>query len=259
MPDTHTFVVPTFGRPAWLAECLESLRAQTVRSRILVTTSTPNEEVQTIAAAQDVPVVVNPECGGIGADWNFALAQAPAGWVTIAHQDDWYAPAYAERCLEGGATTPRPLLVFSSCTEVFEETGREVGNVAIKRAICEAVFAGGSAITARWRKRLLLSFADPIPCPAVMLYRDAAPRFAFERGWKCGLDWAAWLELARHEGAFVYVREALVRRRVHPGCTTQVNLDARAEEDSRILRQLWPAPVAGIIAAMYARSHRQYR
>jgi glycosyltransferase involved in cell wall biosynthesis len=259
MTAPHTFVVPTFGRPAWLADCLGSLRQQTVRSHILITTSTPNDDVLAVDAAHDVAVIVNPVSAGIAADWNFALQQAPTSCVTLAHQDDWYAPTYAERCLEAGAAAQRPLLVFSAADERSEETGRDVGNVAVKRAICETVFLGQSAIAARWRKHLLLAFADPIPCPAVMLYRDAAPAFAFESGWTCGLDWVAWLDLARRDGAFVYVREALVRRRVHPACTTQINLDARAAEDLRILRGLWPAPVAGVIARLYERGHRPYR
>jgi hypothetical protein len=204
-------------------------------------------------------VIVNPVCAGIAADWNFALAQASTPWVTLAHHDDWYAPSFVERCLAAGAAARHPLLVFSSADEHDADTGCDVDNVFVKRAICEAVFLGRSAIAARWRKQLLLAFADPIPCPAVMLYREAARDFAFASGWKTGLDWVAWLELARREGAFVYVRESLIRRRVHASCTTQINLQARADEDQRILRGLWPAPVAAIIGLAYARSRRQYQ
>jgi len=254
----HTFVVPTYGRPAWLAECLESLQRQTVASPIVVTTSTPNEHVSAVTAAHRVPLIVNPVSNGIAADWNFALAQASTPWVTIAHHDDWYAPAFAERCLEAGRAARDPLLVFSSAEEYAEGTTGQVDNVIVKRAICEAVFLGRPAIAARWRKRLLLAFADPIPCPAVMLYREAARDFAFASGWKTGLDWVAWLELARREGAFVYVREPLMRHRVHASCATQIDLQARADEDMRILRGLWPSPLAAIVSRAYARSRRQY-
>jgi len=254
----HAFVVPTFGHPAFLSQCLESLRCQTRTSPIVVTTSTPNDHVRAVAAAHDVPVVVNPVSAGIAADWNFALAQAPAPWVTLAHQDDMYAPTYVERCLSAGRAARNPLLVFSSASERLEETGRDVENVWMKRVICDAVFLGRPAIAARWRKRLLLAFADPIPCPTVMLYREAAPAFAFESGWKTGLDWVAWLDLAGREGSFVYVREPLVHRRVHATCATQLDLQARGEEDMRILRSQWPAPVAALLGRLYERSRRQY-
>jgi glycosyltransferase involved in cell wall biosynthesis len=258
MSAPHTFVVPAFGHPAWLDECLDSLRQQTRPSSIVVTTSTPNEQVTGVAAAHGVPVVVNAVCGGIAMDWNFALAQATTPWVTLAHQDDWYAPAYTERCLAAGSAARGPLLVFCGADERAEATGREVDNVLIKRALCESIFLGGAAISARWRKRLLLSFADPIPCPTVMLYREAARDFAFADGWKTALDWVAWLDLAGRDGAFVYVREPLVRRRVHAACATQIDLEARADEDMRILHRLWPAPLAAIIGRAYARSRRQY-
>jgi len=254
----HTFVVPTFGHPAFLVQCLESLRRQTVPSPILVTTSTPNDHVRAVAAAHHVPVVVNPVSAGIAADWNFALAQSPTPWVTLAHQDDTYAPTYVERCLTAGSAARNPLLVFSSASERREETGQDVENVRMKRLICDAVFLGSPAIAARWRKRLLLAFADPIPCPTVMLYREAAREFAFASGWKTGLDWVAWLDLAKRDGSFVYVREPLVQRRVHAGCATQVDLQARGEEDMRILRSQWPAPVAALIGRLYERSRRQY-
>jgi glycosyltransferase involved in cell wall biosynthesis len=253
MAPAHTFVVPAFGHPQWLADCLRSLRHQTLASTVVVTTSTPNAHISSAAAAHDVPVIVNPVCGGIAADWNFALAQASTPWVTLAHQDDWYDPTYAERCLAAGTAAARPLLVFSAADERMEETGQRVENVLIKRAICEAVFLGRGAIDARWRKRLLLSFADPIPCPAVMLYREAAREFTFTSGWKTGLDWVAWLDLATRDGSFVYVRTALVRRRVHAACATQTDLQARADEDMKILRGLWPAPVAAALARVYAR------
>jgi glycosyltransferase involved in cell wall biosynthesis len=255
---SHTFVVPAFGRPAWLTECLDSLQRQTIASSVVVTTSTPNEHVTAVTAAHGVRLVVNPVCDGIAADWNFALAQASTPWVTIAHQDDWYAPTFAERCLAAGSAARDPLLVFSSANEQADDTDRQVDNVLVKRAICEAIFLGRPVIAARWRKRLLLAFADPIPCPAVMLYREAARDFAFASGWKTGLDWVAWLDLAGREGAFVYVREPLMRRRVHASCATQIDLQARADEDMRILRGLWPSPLASMIGRAYARSRRQY-
>jgi glycosyltransferase involved in cell wall biosynthesis len=254
----HAFVVPTFGHPAFLAQCLHSLRQQTVNSPIVVATSTPNDYVRAVAAAHHVPVVVNPVSAGIAADWNFALAQASASWVTLAHQDDTYAPTYVERCLSAGSAARNPLLVFSSASERLEESGQDVDNVRLKRVICDAVFLGRPAIAARWRKRLLLAFADPIPCPTVMLYRGAAREFMFASGWKTGLDWVAWLDLADREGSFVYVREPLVHRRVHAACATQIDLQARGDEDMRILRSQWPPPVAALIGRLYERSRRQY-
>ena len=257
MDGAHAFVVPAFGRPPWLAECLESLQQQTVRSRILIATSTPNEHITEIARRSGIEVRVNPTSAGIASDWNFAIVLAPARWVTLAHQDDWYAPTYTERCLTAAARSRAPLMVFSSALE--RTTDRAVTqHPRIKRLLCETAFLGQPTIGSSWRKRLLLSFGDPIPCPTVMLNRALRPGFLFPPGFDTALDWAAWLDLARQPGDFVYVREPLVHRRVHPSSATHVHLASRKEEDERVLKSLWPAPIAGLIGRLYAAGRRKY-
>ena len=257
MDPAHAFVVPAFGQPPWLTQCLESLQQQTVRSRIVIATSTPNDHIASIARQFDVPVRVNPVAAGIGPDWNFALAAADTRWVTLAHQDDWYAPTYTERCLTAAGQSSAPLLVFSSALE-RDSDGAAARHPRIKRLLCEMAFVGRTVIASPRRKTLLLSFGDPIPCPTVMLHRSSLPDFAFPSGFDAALDWAAWLELARRPGEFVYVREPLVHRRVHRLSATHIHLDARAREDDRILRRLWPRPIAAAIGALYAAGRRRY-
>ena len=257
MDAAHAFVVPAFGQPPWLAQCLESLQQQTVRSRILIATSTPNEHIAGVARRFDVAVRINPVAAGIGSDWNFALAAADAHWVTLAHQDDWYAPTYTEQCLMAAGESAAPLLVFSSALEQSSDE-RDVRHPRVKRLLCEMAFLGQPEIVSRRRKTLLLSFGDPIPCPTVMLHRSALPDFAFPPGFSAALDWAAWLDLARRPGGFVYVRKPLVHRRVHRTSATHVHLESRAQEDDRILQSLWPRPVAAAIGALYSRARRRY-
>ena len=119
-------------------------------------------------------------------------------------------------------------------------------------------FWGAPAITSSWRKRLLLSFGDPIPCPSVMINRAAMPDFRFPDGWRTALDWVAWLDVAQRPGAFVYVREPLVEWRVHPSSATHADAGARAAEDRRVLERLWPSPIAAVIDRAYAAGRRRY-
>ena len=211
------------------------------------------------AARYGVPLVVNPVSAGIAADWNFALGRVHHGWVTLAHQDDWYAPSYTERCLAAASQTRDAVLVFTAASEVKQGTDTEVWNTRIKRLLCAAAFAGRPAIRTPMRKRLLLSFGNPIPCPTVMIDRSAAPHFMFAQGWKSNLDWVAWLDLARRPGAFVYVRAPLVHRRVHDVAATVTFITARAAEDARVLRSLWPAPLASILTSLYGAGRAQYQ
>src|SRR5262245_33316911 len=200
---SHVFAVPAFGEPRWLERCLGSLQRQTVASAIVVTTSTPNAHISAVAEQRGVAVVVNPRAAGIASDWNFALEQASAGWVTLAHQDDWYEPGYVEACLSAVATTTRPLLVFTGATENIDGDTRTLLNTRIKRVIARAAFLGGRSIEARWRKRVPLSFGNPIPCPSVSINRDEARDFRFPEGWRSNLDWRAWCDLAERPGSFV--------------------------------------------------------
>ena len=142
--------------------------------------------------------------------------------------------------------------------ETMADTGAQVRNSRVKRIICDGVFLGAASICSPMRKRLLLSFGNPIPCPSVMVNRSAAPDFTFSEQMKSNLDWVAWLDLARRQGSFAYVREPLVHRTIHSDAATVTWLEQRAAEDERVLRELWPRPVATVIARLYARGLRQY-
>ena len=74
----HAFVTPAYGDSPFLPDCLRSLARQTVRARVLVTTSTPSEFIHRTAEEFGAEVLVNPRRDGIGADWNFALGAAKA-------------------------------------------------------------------------------------------------------------------------------------------------------------------------------------
>ncbi len=259
LPHSHTFVIPAFGEPQWLERCLVSIRDQTTRSTILVTTSTPNDYVHDIARRHGVPVIVNHVSEGIASDWNFAYRQAASDWVTLAHQDDTYARCYLERCLSAARRVRNPILVFTAAHESFGDGRGLAVNVRFKRAIAAAAFAGRASIAGGVSKRLLLSLGNPVPCPSVMLNKAFLPDFTFPQGWKSNLDWRAWLDLARRPGAFVYLREPLVQRVLHAEAATTRELAARAEEDGRMFVELWPWPVAQALTAFYARSRHQYR
>ena len=45
----HTFVVCAYKESKYLAECIESLKKQTVNGRIIIATSTPNEHIYKVA------------------------------------------------------------------------------------------------------------------------------------------------------------------------------------------------------------------
>ncbi len=224
---------------------------------MLIATSTPNRHIAELARQHGVPVRVNPQHGGgIGADWNFALAQAPRGWVTLAHQDDVYLPDFGREIGKALSRNPDAVLAFSGYEEVEGNEPRPTSTLLlIKKALLELGFLGRSRASSRFSKTNALRFGCAIPCPAVTLRSDG---IGFDTELKVDLDWAAWLEMARAPGAFVYVRRALMQHRVHPESETSAAISAgiRLSEDWTILESLWPAFIARAILASYRIAYR---
>jgi glycosyltransferase involved in cell wall biosynthesis len=256
---THSFVVPAYGEAKWLERCLDSIQKQTRVSEVLVATSTPNAMVESLCSKRGIRLIVNPVSAGIASDWNFALQQGASDWVTLAHQDDWYSVDYAESIAAVAAKSANTLLVFTAATETVEGSSRPLMNPLVKRLICDSVFLGATTIASRFRKRLLLSFGNPIPCPSVAINRRLLPEFKFQDGWFSNLDWIAWLELAGQAGTFGYVRRPLVHRTLHTDAATKVGLTHRTREDGLVLSMLWPRPISTIIGALYAGGRAPYK
>ncbi|MGN7726614.1 glycosyltransferase family A protein [Luteimonas sp. 22616] len=256
-PANHCFVVPAYGESPHLAECLDSLAAQSTKSRVLVTTSTPNRHITDLARRHGIHVHVNlQQGGGIGADWNFALAQAHGEWVTLAHQDDIYYPDFGSEVRLALSRNPDAVLAFSGYGEIEGSSPRPASLLLlIKKFLLELGFLGRSRTASRFSKINALRFGCAIPCPAVTMKSDS---FRFDTELKVDLDWAAWLELARTPGAFVYIRQSLMQHRVHPESetSTAISTGVRLAEDEAILKSLWPSFIARAILASYRIAYR---
>ena len=259
MDKCHTFVVPAYGCSPHLRECLDSLRLQTVHSLIIIVTSTPSIGLERLAAEFGVRLAVHSPSAGIGRDWNFALTQVATPWVTIAHQDDIYLPAFAERTLALAERHDETVLVATGYAELLEPEGlRRSASpmLAIKRLLMEFGFLGRSVISSIDAKRRLLRFGCPIPCPSVSLRIDL-DAVRFREDLKVDLDWEAWLQLAARPGAFAYDRRVLMLHRIHRDSETSVGVRAgvRASEDRMMFEALWPLPIARLLAKAYSLSY----
>ena len=96
----HTFVVCAYKTSPYLESAIDSLKRQTVKSAIVVSTSTPNEHIEEACNRQGVPLIVNPNKRSIGDDWNYGYDSVNTPLVTIAHQDDRYEPDFLEIVLD---------------------------------------------------------------------------------------------------------------------------------------------------------------
>ena len=253
----HVFIVPAYGHSAHLRDCLTSLRQQTRPSPVIISTSTPHEGLESLAAEFGARLVVHSPNAGIGHDWNMALRSADAQWATLAHQDDIYLPHFAEDTLALLAGTPDASLVMTGYGEWAGEQVRTLTPMlAVKRLLQELAFGGRSVIRARNAKRRLLRFGCPIPCPSVTL-RSEPQALQFREDLRLNLDWDAWLRLADQPGAFARVKRVSMLHRIHTGSETSsgIRTGARAREDRLMFSKLWPAPIAALLARAYALSY----
>ncbi|MGV8932959.1 MAG: glycosyltransferase family A protein [Luteimonas sp.] len=258
-PDMrHTFVVPAYGQSPHLRACLDSLSRQTQPSAIVIATSTPHDGLASIAQAFGARLAVHAPNAGIGADWNFALAQARTPWVTLAHQDDVYLPTFTHKTLALADAHPSASLVLTGYAELLGDTTRaSTPMLRIKRALLELGFLGRDAVARRGAKLRLLRFGCPIPCPSVSLNLAALGRVRFRDDLQVNLDWDAWRQLALRDGAFAYAREPLMLHRIHAASETSAAIaqGVRAAEDRMMFEALWPRPIARLLARAYTLSY----
>jgi hypothetical protein len=259
----HTFAIPVYRAAPNLDALVESLRAQTsARSEIVLATSTPSAELDEFAKSHGLPIRVNPHRIDIATDWNFALGAAQTAFVTLAHQDDLFAPGYVSELIGALGRHPEALFAFCDYSEHTSLSARPINiNLRIKRALRRRAFGGRECITEQRDKERLLSLGNPICCPSVMLNRSILAEFRFPGGFQTNLDWMAWLELARRPGGFVYVRERLVSKAVHLGSETTATIAnrAREREDRTLFEAFWPRPIAAVLAALYKYGYRANR
>ena len=255
----HTFVIPAYKDSPYLESCIQSLRNQTVKSEIVLTTSTPSVFLQDLTAKYGINYFINPDSSSISGDWNFALSKVKTSMATIAHQDDIYEPEFAERVTDGIKQEPEALIAFTNYTDLIAGKIRGFSLNAFVKAAMLWPFFFSRSIRSKFGKKSILLFGDPIACPAVTFNLGALNHdFSFSKEYSCALDWYAWLELSQREGSFLYIKQKLLQHRIHPDSetTNQLSLGKRQKEEYQIFEQMWGTRIAKVISRLYSAGYR---
>ena len=134
---THSFVICAYEESQYIEECIISLINQTVKSSIIITTSTDNEYLRTLAKKYDLDFVVSDNVPDIARDWNFALSIADTDYVTLAHQDDIYDKNYWFYVKKQIEDNHRMLICFTDYYEIRNGTRTKTNfNLILKRFMC---------------------------------------------------------------------------------------------------------------------------
>ncbi|MFN8286425.1 MAG: glycosyltransferase family A protein [Chitinophagales bacterium] len=240
-PD-HTFAILAYKESKYLEQCIQSVLNQTVSSKVLIATSTPNAHIQSLAEKYKIPVHINPNGGSIGKDWNFGFHCADTTCVTITHQDDIYLSTFAEDTLNAIRVhaEAKPLMVFNKSI-VYKgdhEMGFSFKNVI--RWLLIFPFHFKRCISSIAVKKSILYFSNSISCPGVCYVKDNLAGFSFNEEEKYILDWRAWYDMAIRKGAFIYLDKVLHIHREHEeSATSSTHLQVLQKEEQALLTEIW--------------------
>lgn len=256
----HTFAVCAYQDSPFLEECLRSLTGQNEPTNIIVCTSTPSPYINKLAEKYGLPVYEREGESDIQEDWNFAYDQAQTQFVTIAHQDDIYAPQYTQVLFEKIRRYPDLSIFFCSYEAIKGEVRiKRERSCMVKRLLCLPVSFTALADRA-WLKKSCLCLGNGISCPMITYNRNITGKSIFQSSLKYALDWEMNLKIAEGPGRFVYVRRPLGCYRIHDGATSkQFILNHKKEnEDREMFAHFWPGWMVDLIMKAYKKSYAAY-
>lgn len=252
--NNHTFVICAYKESRYLQECIDSLKSQSVKSNIIMVTSTPNDYISSTAEKNGIALFVNKGVAGIGGDWNFGYDSADTELVTIVHQDDTYLEDYLKLMLEALNKAKDPIMAFCHYAELRDgEKVYENRNLKIKKLMLSPLKINSSS---RLFKRLVIAYGNPICCPAVTYVKEKVGPSPFTNDFGSNIDWQQWERLSNIKGSFAYTDNQQMCHRVHDESTTSalINDDSRTKEDYEMLLKFHTKPVAKLLIKPYSKS-----
>ena len=252
--NNHTFVICAYKKSEFLEDCIQSLMNQTVKTNIIISTSTPNSYINNMAEKYKVPVFINKGKSGIGEDWNFGVSCTTTPLVTIAHQDDTYNKNYVEEIEKLYEKYSDFSIAFGNYRELKNnETIPITVNLKIKRFLLKSLLKNPYK---KGNKMKTVKYGNAICCPAVTLNIDVVGKEPFITGYKSNLDWYTWYKFALLPNPFAYVDKELMQHRIHEESTTSslIENNVRLDEDYDMFGKFWPKPIAKFIMRFYKKA-----
>lgn len=251
----HTFVILAYKESPFLEECIKSVTNQSVKSKIIIATTTKNKHIVNIAKKYNIDIVEGTHTT-IGGDFDFALNVGKTKLITIAHQDDIYDNNYAEEIIKNYNKNKNSIIIFTDYYEI--RNNKKIyknRNLIIKRILLTNLLIKKlSGI--KLLKRNALRFGNSICCPAVTFVKNNIPKEVFTCDLKCNVDWYAWEKLSKRKGKFIYINKKIMGHRIDETTTTTdiINQGIRTKEDYEIFKKFWPNHIAKILTKVYKKS-----
>ena len=255
--NLHTFVICAYKESPYLEECIKSLKKQTLKSEIIISTSTPNDLIKKLAEKYKIKLVINKKTTGHINDFYFAYDLAKTKYVTLCHQDDIYCENYAEQVVKKMEKSQKPIICFTNYYELKNKKIKKFSLILmIKRVLnFPLLFLG------KFKKfRLfILSLGNTICCPSVTYNKEIVSYPIKRSNLKSNIDWDTYIEFANFDGKFVYSIKPLMVHRIHDGSLTStvLNNNIMNEENYLIFKRFWPEKIARMLTKIYDKSEKK--
>ena len=253
--QSHTFAICAYENSPYLEECILSAMNQTVKSNVIVATSTPNSYIEDLANKYHLRLVVNElKSAGMDGDFNYALSQAQTEIVTLGHQDDKFYPEYLENLLRESNRSKKPLIFFTDYHELRDSRIVSVNGLLKFKRLMLLPLKSSVLQRSQFVRRRILSLGNPICCPSVSYFKQNLPEDFFRESFN--LDWQAWEQISKLPGDFIYCSKSLTQHRIHKDSTTSIIISGnlKAKEDLEMFCRFWPRPIAKLLASFYSTS-----
>ena len=174
-----TIVICAYKECEYLEESILSVINQSVKTKVAISTSTPNDFIKGLAEKYQLDVWINQD-GGHVKDYNFAIRTTCTPICIMAHQDDLIHTDFVKKSLEAINDSNRPIIAFTDYKEIHGTTVDEVDSqmVRIKRLLLWPMKSKWLSNTVLG-KRLCQCLGDPITHPSVTYIKSEIPEDCF--------------------------------------------------------------------------------
>lgn len=261
----HIFAVCAYKDSPYLEECLESLKNQLLKSKIIICTSTPSLFLSQMSVRYGCRLFVREGKSSLKDDWNYAMECAisyfGAELVTLSHQDDVYEADYSLVLKKAYELYP-DMSLFCSASRTIDAKGSDADQRAEEvKHFLRLGLRLRKLSHLRLVKRSALVFGNAICCPSCTYNISLTGLPVFTDDDEFVTDWKALLRLSNLPGRFVLSERKLIRYRIHPDAQTRKVIDdhLRAREEAKVYKSLWPGPIAYLLSFFMHASYGAYK
>ncbi|MBE9585361.1 glycosyltransferase family 2 protein [Mucilaginibacter sp. JRF] len=226
-------IIPTYNRPDFLREALNSVAAQTYTDYevIVVNDYKPDEDIvnEIVAGFEKVTVIHHPKSLGGNAARNNGIKQATGELIAFLDDDDLWLPNKLEAHAKAHAVDTAIGLVYSDCIIFFdsEKANEKEAKRPLPQNLKEAMRKGDFC---------------PITSTSVSVTASAIKACGlFDEDLVSFQDWDMWFRIAELS-SFAHVPQSLVKFRQHYGLRTSKSIEKRLKGLSQIVAK-WKGKV----------------